>query len=179
MNMMRRSRGRGGNGGMNNGGGNNGGGHSSHSGHSGGRRQGGGVPNRHQSYDSNGPEVRIRGTAWQVYEKYQALARDAQAAGDRVKAENLLQHAEHYYRIILEIQEATGESMMPRQPRQQNGEAMEGADEGASAEAVTLEVVSTAPVAQPSQADLADAPQPEIDDLSLPASITGGRAAVA
>lgn len=184
MNMMRRSRGRGGNGGMNNGGGNGGGGHSGHNGHGGGgRRQGGGVPNRHQSYDSNGPEVRIRGTAWQVYEKYQALARDAQAAGDRVKAENLLQHAEHYYRIILEIQEATGESMMPRQPRSQNGEAMDGADEGANAEAVTLEVVSTAPVAQPSAADgsvdLADAPQPEIDDLSLPASITGGRAAVA
>jgi hypothetical protein len=181
MNMMRRSRGRGGNGGMN-GGSNNGGGHSSHSSHSGhsggGRRQGGGAPNRHQSYDSNGPEVRIRGTAWQVYEKYQALARDAQAAGDRVKAENLLQHAEHYYRIILEVQEATGESMMPRQQRQSNGELIDGDEGEGSSENVTLEVVNTSQAAQ-APTDLADAPQPEIEDLSLPASITGGRAAVA
>ena len=70
-----------------------------------------GVPNRHQVYDSNGPEIRIRGNAWQVCEKYQAMARDAQAAGDRVKAENYLQHAEHYYRIILSIQEAMGENI--------------------------------------------------------------------
>jgi hypothetical protein len=55
-------------------------------------------PNR--SYDSNGPNVRIRGTATQVYDKYCALARDANSAGDRVSAENFLQHAEHYFRII-------------------------------------------------------------------------------
>jgi hypothetical protein len=62
---------------------------------------------RNQSFDSNGPEVRVRGNAWQVHEKYQALARDAQMAGDRVAAENLLQHAEHYYRIIEAINDAT------------------------------------------------------------------------
>ena len=57
-----------------------------------------------RSYDSNGPDVRVRGTASQVYDKYQALARDAMSAGDRVRAENYLQHAEHYYRIVLSHQ---------------------------------------------------------------------------
>lgn len=58
------------------------------------------VPARAQTYDSNGPGGRIRGNATQVYEKYVALARDAMAAGDRVLAEGLNQHAEHYFRII-------------------------------------------------------------------------------
>lgn len=62
---------------------------------------------RHQTFDSNGPDVRVRGNAWQVYEKYQSLARDATSSGDRVMAENYLQHAEHYYRIIEAIEEAT------------------------------------------------------------------------
>lgn len=112
--MIRRSRGRGGNG-QHSGGGNGGGGHRPRSGgsSSGGSAHNtlanGGVPNRHQVYDSNGPDVRIRGNVYQVFDKYQALARDAHSAGDRVKAENYLQHAEHYYRIVLAIQEATGE----------------------------------------------------------------------
>jgi hypothetical protein len=55
---------------------------------------------RQQTYDSNGPDVRIRGNAYQVLEKYLAMARDATSAGDRVAAENFYQHAEHYYRII-------------------------------------------------------------------------------
>ncbi|MGQ0526758.1 MAG: DUF4167 domain-containing protein [Alphaproteobacteria bacterium] len=55
---------------------------------------------RTQVYDSNGPDVRIRGTAHQVTEKYQLLARDAASAGDRVLSESYLQHAEHYQRII-------------------------------------------------------------------------------
>lgn len=94
----RRSRGRGGNqgGGGGNGGGGGGGGNNP-------RRQN--VPLRHQNFDSNGPDVRIRGNAFQVHEKYLALARDAQASGDRIAAENYLQHAEHYFRIIAMIQE--------------------------------------------------------------------------
>ena len=62
-----------------------------------------------RSYDSNGPDVRVRGTASQVYEKYQTLARDAMSSGDRVMAENYQQHAEHYYRIMLSFQPAPGE----------------------------------------------------------------------
>lgn len=77
-----------------------------HNGHSGGGGGGGGGnghnPNR--TYDSNGPEIKIRGSASHVYEKYLQLARDANASGDRVMAENYLQHAEHYYRILAAAQ---------------------------------------------------------------------------
>ena len=65
----------------------------------GGSSNGGGFnPNR--TYDSSGPEVKIRGSASHVYEKYLQLARDANSGGDRIMAENYLQHAEHYYRIM-------------------------------------------------------------------------------
>lgn len=56
--------------------------------------------NRSQVFDSNGPDVRIRGTAFQVNEKYMALAKDASSSGDLILAESYLQHAEHYQRII-------------------------------------------------------------------------------
>ena len=68
----------------------------------GGNNGGGFNPNR--TYDSNGPEVKIRGSASHVYEKYLQLARDANSSGDRVMAENYLQHAEHYYRIVAATQ---------------------------------------------------------------------------
>ena len=58
------------------------------------------VPHRSQNYDSHGPEVRVRGNAMQVYEKYVNLARDATSSGDRIAAESYQQYAEHYFRII-------------------------------------------------------------------------------
>lgn len=57
-----------------------------------------------RTYDSSGPDVKIRGTAQHIAEKYAQLARDAQSSGDRVIAENYLQHAEHYNRIIAAAQ---------------------------------------------------------------------------
>src|SRR6478672_12008918 len=57
-------------------------------------------PHRSQTFESNGPSVKIRGNAYQVFERYIALAREAQTSGDRVAAENLYQHAEHYFRIM-------------------------------------------------------------------------------
>ena len=56
-------------------------------------------------FESNGPDVKIRGTASHVAEKYIQLARDAQASGDPVGAENYYQHAEHYFRLIATAQE--------------------------------------------------------------------------
>lgn len=56
-------------------------------------------------YESNGPDVKIRGTASHVAEKYLQLARDAQSSGDPVAAENYFQHAEHYFRLIAAAQE--------------------------------------------------------------------------
>ncbi len=55
---------------------------------------------RNHSFESNGPDVKVRGNAQQVVEKYLALARDATSAGDRISAESYYQHAEHYYRIL-------------------------------------------------------------------------------
>lgn len=57
-----------------------------------------------KNYESNGPDIKIRGTAQHIADKYMTLARDAQAASDHVMAENYLQHAEHYNRIILAAQ---------------------------------------------------------------------------
>src|SRR6202044_3589339 len=56
-------------------------------------------------YESNGPDVKIRGTASHIAEKYLQLARDAQSSGDPVAAENYFQHAEHYFRLIAAAQE--------------------------------------------------------------------------
>lgn len=55
---------------------------------------------KQNTFDSSGPDVKVRGTASQVFEKYLTLARDATSSGDRVAAENFYQHAEHYYRIL-------------------------------------------------------------------------------
>lgn len=73
------------------------------------RGRGGNNNRRHsnplsRNYESNGPDVKIRGNAAHIAEKYGQLARDAQASGDSVMAENYLQHAEHYHRIILAAQ---------------------------------------------------------------------------
>lgn len=82
----------------------------------GGGGNGGGGPRKgpsplSRSYESTGPDVKVRGTALHIAEKYVALARDAQSSGDPVLAENYLQHAEHYYRIIAAAQASMPPSM--------------------------------------------------------------------
>jgi hypothetical protein len=67
-------------------------------------------------YESNGPDVKIRGTAHHIAEKYVQLARDAQSSGDPVAAEGYLQHAEHYYRLIAAAQAQFGQ----QNPHQQH-----------------------------------------------------------
>ena len=62
-------------------------------------------------YESNGPDVKIRGTASHIAEKYLQLARDAQSSGDPVAAENYYQHAEHYFRLIAAAQEQFRQSL--------------------------------------------------------------------
>jgi hypothetical protein len=85
----------------------------------GGGGGGGGGYNPNRSFDSTGPEVKIRGSATQVYEKYLQLARDANSSGDRVMAENYLQHAEHYFRIMAAQAQA---QQQHQQQNQQNGQ---------------------------------------------------------
>lgn len=73
-------------------------------------------------FDSSGPEGKVRGTPQQIIEKYQVLARDAQLSNDRVAAENFLQHAEHYTRMLAEAQrEMAAEQEARQQQYQQNG----------------------------------------------------------
>lgn len=76
--------------------------------------------NHNRAFDSTGPDVKIRGTAAHVYEKYLQLARDAGSAGDRVMQENYLQHAEHYYRILMAQGGQLGQQ--PQQYGQQQGQ---------------------------------------------------------
>lgn len=103
------------------------------------------TPNRNQTFDSNGPDVRIRGNAHQVYEKYLTLARDASTAGDRVLAESLFQHADHYFRIQSafneesEARKNTLQQETAQQPdsQQRNDESRRDVDEQAGSVAET------------------------------------------
>ncbi len=100
---------------------NNGGG----GGGGGGSNSGGGGFNPNRTFDSSGPEVKIRGSAAHVYEKYLQLARDANSSGDRVTAENYLQHAEHYFRIMA-AQQAQAAQYAAQQAAQNPGRPPEG-----------------------------------------------------
>jgi hypothetical protein len=115
---MKRMRGRNHRGGNGNGGGGGGGGGPI-------RHHSGNIPlNRNHVFDSNGPDLRIRGTAQQLFEKYLQLGRDATSSGDRVMAESYFQYAEHYFRIIQAINQASqqgGQGGNGGHPHQANG----------------------------------------------------------
>jgi len=131
---------------------------------------------RSNNYDSNGPDVKVRGNAQQVVEKYLALARDASLADDRVAAENYFQHAEHYYRLMT----ANGggaeqsEKATPQQPEASDNEP-QGDSEAFEDTAVLPEAPEAELSVSPEDAnhvddqpapvdDPASAPQPEIGD---------------
>ncbi len=81
------------------------------------RHQSGNVPlNRNHVFDSIGPDLRVRGTSQQLFEKYLQLGRDATSSGDRVMAESYFQHAEHYFRILNAMNQAAQAS--PQQGQQ-------------------------------------------------------------
>ena len=67
-----------------------------------------------QTFDSNGPNIKIRGSAHQIFERYLALAREATASGDRIAAENFYQHAEHYFRVDNARRESNQPGTPPR-----------------------------------------------------------------
>jgi hypothetical protein len=79
-----------------------------------------------RTYESNGPDVKIRGTASHVAEKYLQLARDAQSSGDPVSAENYYQHAEHYFRLIAAAQEQFRQTQPYYQQQPQQAGDMRG-----------------------------------------------------
>jgi len=105
-----------------------------------GRNRKGGHHHHHQNplsrmHESNGPDVKIRGNASHIAEKYLQLARDAQSSGDPVAAENYYQHAEHYFRLIAAAQEQLRQSQPYYQQQQPGGDprgnlADDGYDDG-------------------------------------------------
>ena len=145
--------------------GRNGGGNPFHNGQNRGGGGGGGPrpPHRSQTFDSNGPSVKIRGNAYQVFERYLALAREAQSSGDRIAAENFYQHAEHYFRVMNANGEAfQRQQQQQQQPMQPEGEPMDG--EGEQPEEAHFVQIQPAPPPQP----------PAVaDEDQLPPFITG------
>lgn len=117
-----------------------------------------GTPRVH-TYESNGPDVKVRGNAHQVLEKYLALARDASTAGDRIGAEGYYQHAEHYYRLLNANSQANANGA--RQPGPGNGHA---ADESGDGDSDELETVggagSEAGIDADARDDGSEGPQP-------------------
>jgi hypothetical protein len=97
-----------------------------------GRNRGKGPNPLSRSYESNGPDVKVRGTAQHIAEKYLQLARDAHSSGDPVAAESYLQHAEHYFRIIAAAHEQLRQQAGIRQdgqPGVQDDDSDEGEDD--------------------------------------------------
>ena len=121
MNNMKRMRGRNHRHGGGGGGGSGGGGSYRQSGHQ--------PMNRNHVFDSNGPDMRLRGTAQQLFEKYLQLGRDATGSGDRVTAEGYFQHAEHYFRILNAMSQAQVGGPSQQQRRfQQPSDPVDGPD---------------------------------------------------
>jgi hypothetical protein len=119
-------------------------------------------PHRSQTFDSNGPNVKIRGNAYQVFERYLALAREAQSSGDRIAAEYFFQHAEHYFRVM----NANGEGLQQRQQQQVPADS-EPMDAGEGEQPEEAHFVQMQPAPQP------PAPPPMADEDQLPPFITG------
>ena len=110
------------------------------------RNRGGNMGNIvNRVFDSSGPEGKVRGTPQQIIDKYQALARDAQLSGDRVAAENFLQHSEHYSRLLGEAtremneRREAQEAQRQAQQAQQASQAERKTEQQATADAGTSE----------------------------------------
>ena len=104
--------------------------------------------NRNTTFESNGPEGRLRGNAQQLFEKYTSLANDAQSAGERVLFEANSQFADHYYRIHQSIL-ANAEQRRQNDERAQARKGKDKADEASSDEAIaSQDSVSEEPVSE-------------------------------
>ncbi|MEO3427212.1 DUF4167 domain-containing protein [Pelagibius sp. CAU 1746] len=150
---------------------------------------GGGGQSRTHTFDSNGPDGRVRGNARQVYEKYLTLARDATSAGDRVAAEAYYQHAEHYFRILSDSTDpqAGGRRQEERQPQQSyngadgeeaNGNAVAAAEDAAKNNGAVLEAQQPAaerPGAEQPEVSQPGAEQPEIGGAPAPVAAADGQ----
>ncbi len=153
----------------------------------GNRKGGGNTLNR--VYDSAGPEGKVRGTPQQIIDKYVSLARDAQTSGDRVAAENFLQHAEHYQRLLIQAMGAQEQQRREQPDTEDDSDAVQAAgsngrgdadeqprEDPAAAEqpVVVSEAVDGSPTDQPNgAAESADAPTAEIGGMAMIDGETG------
>lgn len=108
-----------------------------------GRRNGNGQINRNTTLDSNGPDVRLRGNAQQLHEKYVALGNDASAAGERIQAEAYYQYADHYFRVHSSIVAASEERRERQQEHKQSAEPSSDQTESQTDETTEAEVELT------------------------------------
>ncbi|MCF6271664.1 MAG: DUF4167 domain-containing protein [Rhodobacteraceae bacterium] len=115
-------------------------------------------------FDSAGPDSKVRGTPQQIVEKYSQLARDAQLSGDRVAAESFMQHAEHYSRMLAVAQREQADRQAEHAARQieQAEQQRQRNEQRTQPQEQTREA--------PAEADLADAPQPDIQLVDTPES---------
>lgn len=107
-----------------------------------------------RNYESNGPDGKVRGNASHVAEKYLQLARDAQSAGDSVSAENFLQHAEHYFRLVASAQQ------QQNMPRDQAGQVQDNSDDDDDFTPVNDRFASPEPTPRPAPPQQPQAQQP-------------------
>lgn len=123
---------------------------------------GGGKPqqNANRAFDSNGPDgVKVRGNAQHVFEKYQQLARDAASSGDRVLAENYLQHAEHYFRLLRAIQPQRPAAEILGRDQFASGYDIDFEDEGAQAQSEAADEAEAQGDGEPRERDRNDRDQ--------------------
>jgi len=99
----------------------------------GGGHNNGGGNSANRVFESNGPDVKVRGTAQTVAEKYMQLGRDAQSSGDNVMAESYFQFSEHYFRVMAAAQPVGQPTTQLRRPEDEDFEE----DGGDSAEGET------------------------------------------
>ncbi len=141
-------------------------------------------PHRNQVLDSNGPDTRVRGTAFQINEKYQSLAKDAYASGDMTLAESYLQHAEHYQRMINEFEQLEPRPQRTERSEEADDQPSESDEDGNNNASETQEDNTNSSEPQeeraPKKQPRARRPKPAVsneeeggEDLGLPSSLLG------
>jgi hypothetical protein len=131
-----------------------------------GRKPGGGHHNNqfqpNRTLESNGPDIKVRGPASHIYERYLQLARDAAGSGDRVLSENYLQHADHYFRLVRAMQPAT--PVQAQTDRFGGGDIESDGEEETSAEAASAEDAdATSETGEQPEVEFPEGQQPRAD----------------
>ena len=133
---------------------------------------------KNQTFESTGPEVKLRGSAQQLHEKYLSLARDALSTGDRINAEGYFQFADHYFRIVSANSGGNGQARPDRNNQAQPGDSMDGEpnEDGNETEAPSAASGPEAKAAAPkpeTQAPETQAPETQAEELAGAPSRSG------